>query len=106
MPWSKIKNIILVILAVTNLALLVLVGGQTIQDRRLLSQAREDAIQFLRGRGVEVDESIIPQSMDLKPQIVERDLAGEERAAAALLGSPVTAESRGGEVNGYNNEKG
>ena len=106
MPWSKIKNIILVILAVTNLALLVLVGGQTIQDRRLLSQAREDAIQFLRGRGVEVDESIIPQSMDLKPQIVERDLAGEERAAAALLGSPVTAESRGGEVYRYYNENG
>ena len=26
MPWSKIKNIILAILAVTNLALLVLVG--------------------------------------------------------------------------------
>ena len=87
MPWSKIKNIILAILAVTNLALLVLVGGQTIQDRRLLSQAREDAIQFLRGRGVEVDESIIPQSMELKPQIVERDLAGEERAAAALRGA-------------------
>ena len=91
MPWSKIKNIILAILAVTNLALLVLVGGQTIQDRRLLSQAREDAIQFLRGRGVEVDESIIPQSMDLKPQIVERDLAGEERAAAALLGRSPSA---------------
>ena len=106
MPWSKIKNIILAILAVTNLALLVLVGGQTIQDRRLLSQAREDAIQFLRGRGVEVDESIIPQSMDLKPQIVERDLAGEERAAAALLGSPVTAESRGGEVYRYYNGSG
>ena len=84
MPWSKIKNIILVILAVTNLALLVLVGGQAIRGSRLLSQAREDAIQFLRNRGVEVDEEIVPQSMELRPQIVERDLAGEERAAAAL----------------------
>lgn len=106
MPWSKMKNIILVILAVTNLALLVLVGGQAIQGSRLLSRAREDAIQFLRNRGVEVNESIIPQSMELRPQSVERDLAGEERAAAALLGGPVTAESRGGEVYRYFNAKG
>ncbi len=44
--------------------------------------------------------------MELKSQIVERDLAGEERAAAALLGSPVTAESRGGEVYRYYNGSG
>ena len=106
MPWSKMKNIILVILAVTNLALLVLVGGRAIQGSRLLSRAREDSIQFLRGRGVEVDESVIPQAIELPPQTVERDLEGEEKAAAALLGSPVTAESRGGEVYRYYNEKG
>ncbi len=106
MPWSKMKNIILAILAVTNLALLVLVGGRAIQGSRLLSQAREDSLQFLRNRGVEVDESIVPQSMELEPQIVERDLEGEERAAAALLGRPVAAESRGGEVYRYFNEKG
>ena len=97
MPWSKMKNIILAILVVTNLALLALVGGQAIQESRLLSRAREDSIQFLRTRGVEVDEDIVPQGMELTPQIVERDLEREERAAAALLGSPVTAESRGGE---------
>ncbi|WP_251318027.1 hypothetical protein [Flintibacter muris] len=106
MPWSKMKNIILVILAVTNLALLVLVGGQAIQGSRLLSRAREDAVQFLRNRGVEVDEDVIPQAMELLPQTVERDLTGEEKAAAALLGGPVTAESRGGEVYRYFNDKG
>ena len=100
------KNIILVILAATNLALLALVGGNALQGRRLLSQAREQSIQFLRNRGVEVDESIIPQSMELLPQTVERDLAGEERAAAALLGNPVSAESRGGEVYRYFNANG
>ena len=106
MAWSKIKNIILLILLITNLALLILVGGQILQSRRLLSRAREDAIRFLQSRGVEVEESIIPQSMTLKPQIAERDLSGEERAAAALLGSPVTAESRGGEVYRYYNAGG
>lgn len=106
MPWSKLKNVILAILAVTNLALLALVGGQAIQGSRLLSQAREDAIQFLWNRGVEVEEGIIPQSMELLPQTVDRDLAGEEMAASALLGAPVAAESRGGEVYRYYNENG
>ena len=106
MPWSKMKNIILVILAATNLALLALVGGNAIQGYRLLSQAREQSIQFLRNRGVEVDESIIPQSMELLPQTVERDLEAEERSAAALLDGPVSAESRGGEVYRYFNENG
>lgn len=106
MPWSKMKNIILVILVITNLSLLVLVGGQAIQGSRLRTQAREDSIKFLRSRGVEVDDSIIPQSMELTPQVVERDLSEEERAAAALLGSPVSAESRGGEVYRYYNSKG
>jgi len=106
MPWSKLKNIILVILAATNLCLLFLVGGQEVQDSRLRSRAREDAIQLLRSRGVQVSEDIIPQTMTLRPQTVQRDLEGEERAAAALLGTPVTAESRGGEVYRYYNEKG
>ena len=96
MPWTKLKNIILAILAVTNLCLLALLAGQVIQGGQTRAQAQEDAILFLRSRGVELDAGIIPQAMDLPPQTVERDLEGEERAAAALLRGPVTAESRGG----------
>ncbi|NBI11195.1 hypothetical protein D1641_14435 [Colidextribacter sp. OB.20] len=106
MPWSKLKNIILVILVITNLCLLAQVALPAIQSRRLLDQTREQAIQFLQGRGVQLDEGTVPQSIDLSPQVAERDLAGEERAAAALLGSPVTAEARGGEVYRYFNERG
>ena len=65
MPWSKLKNIILMILLVTNLCLLVLVGGQELQNSRLKSRAREDTIQLIRGRGVQVEENLIPQSMTL-----------------------------------------
>lgn len=106
MPWTKLKNIILAILAVTDLCLLLLVGGQAVQSGRLRSQAREDSIQFLHSRGVEVEERLVPQSMDLLPQRAERDLEGEERAAAALLQGPVTAEARGGEVYRYRNDNG
>jgi len=106
MPWSKLKNVILVILAITDLCLLALVAVPALQSRHLQGQAREQAIQLLRDRGVQVDGSIVPQSIDLTPQTAERDLEGEERAAAALLDGPVTAEARGGEVYRYFNEKG
>lgn len=106
MPWSKMKNMILAILAATNLCLLLLVAGQAFQSGRMRVQARENAILFLKNRGVEVDEDMIPQKMDLPPLAVERDLEGEERAASALLKGTVTAESRGGEVYRYFNEKG
>lgn len=106
MPWTKLKNIILVILVITNLCLLALVAGPAFQSRRLLDQAREEAIRFLQNRGVQVEQSVIPQSMELPPQTVERDLEGEERSAAALLGGQVAAQARGGEVYRYYNASG
>lgn len=106
MPWSKLKNIILIILAVANLCLLALVAIPTLQSGRLLSRAREDAILLLQSKGVQVEAEAVPQSMDLLPQIAKRDLEWEERSAAALLGGPVTAEARGGEVYSYYNDKG
>ena len=98
MPWSKLKNMILVILIITNLCLLAIVAIPALQSRKLLEQTREQAIQLLRDRGVQVDGGIVPRSIDLAAQVAERDLEREERAAAALLGGAVTAEARGGEV--------
>lgn len=106
MPWTKLKNIILLILVITNLALLALVAGPTLQSRRMASRAREDAIRLLLSRGVEVEAGIVPEDISLLPRTVERDLTVEERAAAALLDGPVTAEARGGEVYRYFNGSG
>jgi len=106
MPWTKLKNIILLILVITNLALLVQIAGPAIQSRHADSQAREDAIRLLLSRGVEVEESIVPETISLLPRTVERDLVLEERAASALLDGPVSAEARGGEVYRYFNENG
>ena len=106
MPWTKLKNIILAILVLTNVCLLSLVAGPAVQSRRQLSQAREEAIRFLRSRGVQVEEDVIPQSMELTPQVLERDLEEEARAAAALLGGPVSVQARGGGVYRYGSENG
>ena len=106
MPWTKLKNIILLILVLTNLFLLVLVGGQEIQNRRTREQTRANAILFLQERGIQVDETLIPQEVGLVPQVAQRDLEGEAQAAQALLQGTCQMESRGGEVYRYFNENG
>ena len=72
MPWTKLKNIILLILVLTNLFLLALVVSQSLQNSRQNSQTREHTILFLSERGVEVSEESIPQSIELLPQTAER----------------------------------
>ena len=98
MEWSKIKTIILIILAGTNLILFSFVMRQDLQSRSVQQQTRQEAIAFLEKNGVAVDESIIPKSAALQPQQVERDREREPELAQALLGSQVEERSLGGEV--------
>lgn len=106
MEWSKIKTIILIILAGTNLLLLSFVVRQDIQEYSARRQARQDAITFLQDNGVDVEESMVPQEMELTPQEVERDRDSEPKLAQALLGGPVEERSMGGEVYRYHNQDG
>lgn len=106
MEWPKLKNIILIILALTNLCLLVFVVHRELRDSQLQRQARQEAIQFLEDRGVAVDEDQVPQTVELKPQTVERDLEGEQALAAALLGQEPQKEDRGAGVYRYSGQAG
>ena len=106
MEWPKLKNIILIILALTNLCLLVFVVQRELRDGQLQRQARQEAIQFLEDRGVSVEEEQAPQSMELWPQTVERDLEQESELAASLLGGEVDLEERGAGVYRYSNKAG
>lgn len=106
MEWSKIKTIILIILVGTNLLLLSFVLRQDIQAYTARRQARQDAITFLQNNGVAVDESIVPQEMELTTQEVQRDRDSEPKLAQALLGSSVEERNMGGEVYRYYNQDG
>lgn len=106
MEWSKIKTIILIILAGTNLLLLSFVLRQDLQERSVQQQARQEAIAFLEKNGVTVEESIIPKEDTLQPQQVERDRESEPQLAQALLGGQVEERSLGGEVYRYHNQRG
>lgn len=106
METPKLKNIVLLILVLTNLCLLIFVVRQEWRDRAQRRQAREEAILFLEGKGVAVDERQIPEEMDLMPRIVERDTEEEGKLAARLLGERVKIQDRGAGVYRYFNEAG
>ena len=106
METPKLKNIVLLILVLTNLCLLVFVVRQEWQDQAQRRQARAEAILFLEGKGVGVDERQIPEKMNLMPQIVERNTEQEGRLAARLLGEGVKVQDRGAGVYRYFNDAG
>lgn len=106
MEWPKLKNIVLIILALTNLFLFIFIPGRELKNNDYQRQARSDAIQLLVDRGVTVAENQVPNKMDLEPQTVERDLEQEGALAAQLLNGPVQVEARGGEVYRYFNGNG
>jgi regulatory protein YycI of two-component signal transduction system YycFG len=106
MEWSKLKNMILLLLAVTNLCLFIFVAQREIQSDRLERENRENAISFLAEKGIHIAEGQLPQAVTLPARTVERDLEAEETAAAALLGGAVRVEARGSEVYRYYNENG
>lgn len=106
MEAPKLKNIVLIILLVTNLFLLGFVGRRGLQNAWLEQQAREDAIRFLEERNMAVAVEQIPRNITPKPQTVTRDLEREGEAAARLLDGPAEMEDRGGGVYRWHNERG
>ncbi|MBQ3134311.1 MAG: hypothetical protein IJB75_00670 [Oscillospiraceae bacterium] len=106
MEVSKLKNIVIIVLALLNLCLLALSGGRRMQDVRSREQARASAIEVIRAGGVSIDEVAVPKEMNLLPMVAQRDLKEEALQAGNLLGGEVTVEARGGEVYRYTNAAG
>lgn len=105
MEWSKIKNIILLILLITNLFLLCLVGFQRWNTAHYQSGARADALSVLAKNRIEMDKDALPNDLSLPLASVTRDREGEAAMLAPLLGQ-VTEEALGGGQFLYSSEKG
>ena len=106
MGWSKVKNIIIIILLLVNGFLLVLVGMRQGENRRYEQSALTQAIQVLERSGIQVSQSGLEDAQDLPPQSVERDTQREQALAAALLGESVTPENQGGGLYTYRGRRG
>ncbi len=87
MEWSKIKNIILLILVLVNVALLALVVLRENRSAQNVEEARAGAVAALERSGIAVELERLPQDMELCELTFTRDRGGEQAAAEALLGA-------------------
>ena len=79
MAWPKIKNIIILMLLVTNLCLLAFVGWREIRDWQLQDKALEQAVSFLAERGIQAH--VVGNAAQLG-KAMEAIRAGAQLAAA------------------------
>ncbi len=94
MEWSKIKNIILLILLGLNAFLLVMVVSQEFQARQFRQETRTEAVTLLERNGITVDPSQLPPDASLPTLVLEEETAAGETLARTLLGD-VTVQSSG-----------
>ena len=86
MEWSKIKNIVLLMLLAVNLFLLVLVADQERKSAAYLEEARTGAVEILEKANIHMDLENLPPESDFHTMAVERDRTMEDAMAKALLG--------------------
>lgn len=95
MESAKLKNIILLILVITNLLLGLLMVVQGVTSRQRQNQLLLDAVTLLGDRGIAVDPDVIPRAAFPSPMTLERDNDWEEKMFAGLLGDSLTSTQRG-----------
>lgn len=106
MAWSKLKTIILIILAATNLCLAAFVAHRAFLGGYAQVQARENVVAFLQKKGIAVEEQIVPGDMELQPQAVVRDRTQEAALARRILGQEAEEVSLGGGIYRYETQRG
>lgn len=92
---AKLKNIVLIILVITNLLLGTLMVVRGVTSRQRQNQLLLDAVALLSDKGIALDPAAVPRD-DFPPSMtLERDADWEARMFAGLLGEDLTATQRG-----------
>ena len=86
MEWSKLKNIILLLLVSVNAFLLILVGVQESRAARYEEDTRQAAVRVLEQSGITFGPERVPQEAGPSPMTVTRDRESEAIVAQTLLG--------------------
>lgn len=95
MERSKLKNIILTILVITNILLLGLMISQRMESRHYRQQTLLDAVELLAQQGITARVEDMPDRDFPTPQVLEQDAQAELAAFSALLGQDTVYAQRG-----------
>lgn len=108
MEWSKVKNIIIVILLLVNGFLLILVGGQWQKVRSYEKTALTGAAQVLEQNGILVSDEALAQAAEGAPPSMTagRDAEREAAIAATLLGEDAACTDQSGGLYVYSGSGG
>lgn len=86
MEWSKLKNVILLMLLCVNVILLLLVSSQESRDHRYQDETLQAALEVLEKGGITFGLAKVPEDLSLPTVTVTRDRESEASVATALLG--------------------
>lgn len=92
MRWSKIKNIIILLLVIVNGFLLALVGIRAWRTERGQRETRERMVGILANNGIEFLPEEVPGALELASWQVNTERPGETQAAA-LVGEVTETET-------------
>ena len=98
MEWSRLKNIIILILAAANLMLAGMALSTWQREETARREAMDNAVALLEEKNVSLNWT--PEEMSLPEMEVQRDQEREDVLAAALLGE-TEKEDRGAGVYRY-----
>lgn len=93
MPVSKIKNLILLILAVCTACLLALVVPQRMEQSRAEEEIHDRLEALYASYDIQLTRESLPKSVSLYAIELGAQESGAEQAAKALLGAGAAAES-------------
>ena len=106
MKTARLKNVIIVILALVNVFLLVLLMTRRAQQHAARTRAETQLIQLYAANGVELPASLIPDGETRLASVDPvRDLASEGAFAESILGA-CSAEDVGGGIYRYLGDSG
>ena len=101
MQSSRLKNIIILILLLTNLSLAAVVVSRQADHQEGLEQVRQQLVTLFAAENVELDEDLISTQTPPLSRTLTRDTQQEEDLAAFLLGKNLRWSDQGGGIHLY-----
>ena len=106
MESFRLKNIIILILLLTNLSLAAVVVSRQADHQEGLEQVRQQLVTLFAAENVELDEDLISSQTPPLSRTLTRDTQQEDDLAAFLLGENLRWSDQGGGIHLYGSDWG
>lgn len=106
MERYRLKNIIILILALMNLFLLASLTARETSRQSARRTAAEQLVSLFAADGITLDPSMISDEIPPSERTLTQDTALERRVAAMLLGNNLTRSDQGGNISTYSSDRG